>query len=63
MLSKIISFVKEFQQEIILFFGVLLISSLSFAFGYITAKNQEKNYLEFENPIPLDLEYEENTGT
>lgn len=51
MLSKIIGFVKEFHQEIILFVGVILISSLSFAFGYIIAKNQEKDYLEFEDII------------
>ncbi len=51
MLSKIAHFVKKFQPEIILFLGVILVSLLSFAFGYITAQNQEKEYLKFEEPI------------
>jgi len=51
MLSKITYFVKKFQTEIILFLGVILISLLSFAFGYLTARNQEREHLKFEEPI------------
>lgn len=46
--SKIIQFVKEKQDDIILVIGVILISLLSFAAGYIAAKNQEKAPLIFE---------------
>ncbi len=48
MLSKILKFVKDYQDDIILFIGVILVSFLAFALGYITASNQEKPYLEFE---------------
>lgn len=51
MLPRISLFVKENQRELVLLTGVLLISSLSFAFGYIIAKTEEKDYLEFEEPI------------
>lgn len=36
------------QADIILVIGVILISLLSFAMGYITAKTQEKEPLRFE---------------
>lgn len=49
MLSKIINFVKQYQSEIILFIGVFLISLLSFAVGYIIAKQTEKEPIYFEN--------------
>ncbi len=61
MLSRIRLFVKENGKELILFAGVILISSLSFAFGYIIAKTEEKNYLEFEEPIIY--EKDERSGT
>jgi len=48
MLSKIISFVKRHQANIILLLGVALVSLLSFAAGYITAKYQEKTSIQFE---------------
>ena len=48
MLSKIIHFVKIHQADIILVIGVILISLLSFATGYIVAKTQEKEPLRFE---------------
>ncbi|MBZ1356602.1 MAG: hypothetical protein KY054_02420 [Candidatus Nealsonbacteria bacterium] len=51
MLSKILKFVKDYQDDIILFLGVVLVSFLAFALGYITAKNQEKPHLEFEEFI------------
>lgn len=48
MLSRIKEFVKEHLDDIILLIGVILISLLSFAAGYITAKQQEKE------PIRVD---------
>lgn len=51
MLQKIIQFVKKYQTDIILVVGVILISLLSFAMGYITARQQEKESLKinYEN--------------
>ena len=48
MLTKIKQFVKTYQTDIILVIGVILISLLSFAMGYIIAKQQEKENLKFE---------------
>ena len=48
MLSKLIQFVKDHQNELILVVGVILISLLSFAMGYILAKQQEKEPIQFE---------------
>ena len=48
MLSKIIQFVKEHQDDIILLIGVILISLLSFAAGYISASRPEKEPIIFE---------------
>lgn len=48
MLSKFIQFVKKYQEDIILVIGVILISLLSFAAGYIIAKYQEKRPIKFE---------------
>lgn len=48
MLAKIKQFVKENLADIILVIGVILISLLSFAAGYIVAKQQEKEPLKFE---------------
>jgi len=50
MLTKIKDFVKTYQSDIILVIGVILISLLSFAMGYIVAKQQEKEPIRFENP-------------
>jgi hypothetical protein len=47
-LSKTIKFVKEYRNDIILTVGVTLISLLSFAAGYITAKQQNIEPLIFE---------------
>ena len=57
MLSKIIQFVKEHQEDIILLIGVILISLLSFAAGYITARQQKQEPLKFE-----EATYEKNEG-
>ena len=48
MLAEIRDFVKEHQDDIILLIGVILISLLSFAAGYIVAKQQEKEPIRFE---------------
>lgn len=41
-------FLLKYQSDIILFLGVVLISLLSFAMGYIVAKEGEKKPLQFE---------------
>jgi len=51
MLSKINLFVKIYQAEIVLTIGVILVSLLSFAMGYITAKEIEKQDIHFENSV------------
>jgi len=51
MLSKIKDFVKTHQVDIILVIGVILISLLSFAAGYIVAKQQEKEPIKIEQNI------------
>lgn len=50
LLSKFSNGVKVHQEEIILVIGVILISLLSFAAGYITARLQEKQPIRFEEP-------------
>jgi hypothetical protein len=50
MFEKIKKFIKEHWEEIILVIGVILISLLSFAIGYIVAKQEEKQ--------PIEIEYE-----
>lgn len=49
-LSKISNGVKDHLDDIILLIGVILISLLSFAAGFITAKQLEKE--------PIRIEYE-----
>lgn len=51
MLAKIKEFVKTYQADIILVIGVILISLLSFAMGYIVAKQQEKEPIRIEFKI------------
>ena len=46
MISKVIIFVKGHSNDIILVIGIVLISLLSFAMGYIAAKQQEKTPLK-----------------
>jgi len=55
MLSKIREFIKTalsgvkvYQNDIFLVIGVILISLLSFAMGYIVAKKQEKSPIKIE---------------
>jgi hypothetical protein len=49
MFEKIKEFIKAHWEEIILVIGVILISLLSFAIGYITAKHEEKEPIKIEN--------------
>jgi predicted negative regulator of RcsB-dependent stress response len=42
-------FIKKNQQDIVLVIGVILISLISFAMGYIVAKEQEKQPIRFED--------------
>jgi len=57
MLAKIIHFVKEYQADIILVIGVILISLLSFAVGYIVAKQQGKEPIKI---LPYELRIQPN---
>jgi hypothetical protein len=45
MVTKILDFVKENQDKIVLIVCIVLISLLSFSLGYIFAKTQEKQPL------------------
>jgi len=47
-LAKISHFVKKYQADIILVIGVILISLLSFAMGYIVAKTYEKQPIQIQ---------------
>ena len=53
MLARFIQFVKDHQSDIILVTGVILISLLSFALGYITAKTQGAEPLQIESAAVL----------
>jgi hypothetical protein len=48
LLKKIKQWIVTYQADIILFIGVILISLLSFAMGYILAKQQEKEPIKIE---------------
>jgi len=48
MLAKLKQFVKTHQDDIILVIGVILISLLSFALGFIVAKQPEKEPIIIE---------------
>ena len=47
-LSRIKEFVKAHEVDIILAIGVVLVSLLSFAIGYLTAKEQLKEPIRIE---------------
>jgi hypothetical protein len=51
MIPKIKRFVKENKEDILLFIAVVLVSMFSFSLGYIIAKMEEKEPLQFEQPI------------
>jgi len=48
MLSKLTEFVKAHLDDIILLIGVILTSLLSFAIGFIAAKQQDKEPIKIE---------------
>ena len=50
MITKIKQFVKDNQADIILVVGVILISLLSFAAGYIVAKTMDRPPITIEEP-------------
>ena len=58
MLAKIQQFVKKYKSDIILIVTVILISLLSFAVGYIIAKNESKEPIKIEK----NESYEEFTN-
>ena len=47
-LTKIQEFVKTYQKDIVLVLGVILISFISFATGYLVAKDQLKGPIQVE---------------
>lgn len=55
LLSRFSNGVKTHREEIILIIGVILISLLSFAAGYITARLQEKEPIRFEEESSLEF--------
>ncbi len=46
--AKLAEFVKRYEIDIILAIGAVLISLLSFAVGYLTAKEQLKEPIQIE---------------
>jgi predicted negative regulator of RcsB-dependent stress response len=62
MLEKIKEFIKEHWEEIILVIGVILISLLSFAIGYITAKHEEKEPIKIEKFQAPSIKFQTNTN-
>lgn len=48
MLSKAKEIVKKHQEEIILLIGVILVSLLSFAAGYLSANKESKEPIRIE---------------
>jgi len=50
--EQIKNWIIDHQADIILVVGVILISLLSFAMGYIVAKEQEKEPLKIEFRLP-----------
>lgn len=51
MITNIKKFVKENIGDIVLFFSIILACMLSFSLGYIMAKIEEKQPLEFKQDI------------
>ncbi len=59
MITKIIQFVKTNREDVLLFIAVMLVSMFSFSLGFIVAKMEEKESLQFEQPIYSDKEITE----
>jgi hypothetical protein len=47
-LTEIAHFLNKYQKEIVLFVMVILVSLLSFAAGYIVAKQEQKEPIRIE---------------
>ena len=47
-IARIVEFVKRYQCDIILVIGVILISLISFAAGYLIAKDQLKGPIQVQ---------------
>jgi predicted negative regulator of RcsB-dependent stress response len=62
MFEKIKEFIKEHREEIILVIGVILISLLSFAIGYITAKQEEKEPIKIEKFQAPSTKFQTNSN-
>jgi predicted negative regulator of RcsB-dependent stress response len=62
MLEKIKEFLKNHSGEIILVIGVILISLLSFAIGYIVAKQEEKEPIKIEKFQAPSIKIQTNTN-
>jgi hypothetical protein len=62
MLEKIKEFIKAHWEEIILVIGVILISLLSFAIGYIIAKHEEKEPIKIEKFQAPSTKFQTNTN-
>jgi hypothetical protein len=57
MLSKLIQFVKDHIDDIILVTGVVLVSLFSFLAGYIMAKQQQKEPIKIEKNETSESSY------
>jgi hypothetical protein len=51
MITRIKEFVKKYQADIVLAIGTILISLLSFALGYIIAKQEDKEPIKIEQNL------------
>jgi hypothetical protein len=58
MLTKIMDFVKENQDKIVLVVCIVLIALLSFSLGYIFAKTQEKQPLRIIEESLMQIQNE-----
>lgn len=58
MLTKILDFVKENQDKIVLLACIVLIALLSFSLGYIFAKTQEKQPLRIIEESLIQIQNE-----
>lgn len=56
MVSKVFQFVKDRESDIILGLGVFLACLLSFAAGYLMAREDLKEPLHFENDSIMHIE-------
>ena len=48
-LEKIINFIRDNQEDIVLIIGVVLISLLCFAAGYLTAIHNQKKEIKIQS--------------